>query len=439
MVDLEVNHVSKRYRIRQEETRSEPRQTLMGRLRRLRPPRRDFWALRDVSFEVKRGESLGIIGANGAGKSTILKLLSSITTPTSGEITINGRLSALIEVGSGFHPELTGRENIYLSGSILGMRRREIADKLESIVEFAGLSQFLDVPVKRYSSGMYVRLGFSIAAHLEPDILLLDEVLAVGDAAFQAKCLDRIKELERAGTTIVFISHDLNAVERVCDRAILLQRGEVIANGSPLEVIDKYVGSPAQEGTTPFRGVSALREWDDSSTAPGDAVVRLRRVRVCTEDGKTVAAVDIRRPVGIEITYDVLTPGYILVPHVKFFNEARVHLFDVLELNPEWRRKPRPARRFVSTAWIPGNFFSEGSLILSVGINTHIPVGAIHVEQSDVVAFTVVDSLTGDTARGDYTGPWSGLMRPIVNWTTNCQDENNSANDRVEQLNILST
>ncbi len=229
----------------------------MGRLRRLRPPKRDFWALRDVSFEVQRGESLGIIGANGAGKSTILKLLSSITTPTSGEITINGRLSALIEVGSGFHPELTGRENIFLSGSILGMRRREIAAKLESIVEFAGLSQFLDVPVKRYSSGMYVRLGFSIAAHLEPDILLLDEVLAVGDASFQAKCLDRIKELERAGTTIVFISHDLIAVERVCDRAILMQRGEVVASGPPGEVIRKYMPSQSPKESDLLRFVNS--------------------------------------------------------------------------------------------------------------------------------------------------------------------------------------
>lgn len=253
MVDLKVDHVSKRYRIRQEETPSAPQHTLMGRLRRLRPPRRDFWALRDVSFEVQRGESLGIIGANGAGKSTILKLLSSITTPTSGEITINGRLSALIEVGSGFHPELTGRENIFLSGSILGMRRREIAAKLESIVEFAGLSQFLDVPVKRYSSGMYVRLGFSIAAHLEPDILLLDEVLAVGDASFQAKCLDRIKELENAGTTIVFISHDLNAVERVCDRAILLRQGEIVASGLPGEVIKRYQPTPSSQHSEGLR------------------------------------------------------------------------------------------------------------------------------------------------------------------------------------------
>jgi ABC-type polysaccharide/polyol phosphate transport system ATPase subunit len=209
-------------------------------LQRLRSRAQDFWALRDVSFEVGQGEALGIIGHNGAGKSTILKLLSCITAPTSGEIRIRGRLSALIEVGSGFHPELTGRENVYLSGSILGMRRREIAERIESIIDFAGVRQFIDTPVKRYSSGMYVRLGFSIAAHLHPDILLLDEVLAVGDAAFQSKCLKRITELKESGTTVVFISHDLTAVELLCNRAMLLSHGRVIADGATREVITKY-------------------------------------------------------------------------------------------------------------------------------------------------------------------------------------------------------
>jgi len=189
---------------------------------------------------VRKGEALGIIGPNGAGKSTILKMLSRITAPTSGEITINGRLSALIEVGSGFHPELTGRENVYLSGSILGMRRREIAAKLDQIIDFAGVRRFIDVPVKQYSSGMYVRLGFAISAHLEADILLLDEVLAVGDAEFQARCLERIRELERAGTTIVFISHDLRAVERLCSRALLLERGKIAFEGPPRQAIAEY-------------------------------------------------------------------------------------------------------------------------------------------------------------------------------------------------------
>lgn len=243
MIDLQFDHVHKRYRIKQEIAGGEGAgklARLKGKLGSLRRRSQDFWAVRDVSFDVQRGEALGIIGHNGAGKSTILKLLSNITTPTSGSITINGRLAALIEVGSGFHPELTGRENIYLNGAILGMSRREITAKLDNIVEFAGLRQFLDVPVKRYSSGMYVRLGFSIAAHLEPDILLLDEVLAVGDSAFQQKCLQRIHELKRAQTTIVFISHDLGAVENLCDRVLLMRGGQLVASGVPRDVIAEY-------------------------------------------------------------------------------------------------------------------------------------------------------------------------------------------------------
>jgi ABC-type polysaccharide/polyol phosphate transport system ATPase subunit len=240
MIDLKFDHVSKKYRVRQEAAGDGSRHPFVRKLMGLRRRAEDFWAVRDVSFEVRRGEALGIIGHNGAGKSTILKLLSNITTPTGGEITINGRLAALIEVGSGFHPELTGRENIYLNGSILGMRRREITRKLDNIVDFAGVRQFIDTPVKRYSSGMYVRLGFSIAAFLDPDILLLDEVLAVGDAAFQSKCLQRISELKQSGTTIVFISHDLGAVERLCDRVILVERGAVVASGAAREVIAEY-------------------------------------------------------------------------------------------------------------------------------------------------------------------------------------------------------
>jgi len=238
--DLTFSNVSKRYIVRHEIEDDETKHPWIRKLNALRKRRDDFWALRDVNFAVERGETVGIIGHNGAGKSTILKLLANITAPTSGEIVINGRLSALIEVGSGFHPELTGRENIFLNGAILGMGRREIAEKLESIAEFAGVKAFLDVPVKRFSSGMYVRLGFSIASHLDPDILLLDEVLAVGDAAFQEKCLTRIEGLRRAGTTIVFISHDLAAVERICDRVILMRRGEVSATGKPREIIALY-------------------------------------------------------------------------------------------------------------------------------------------------------------------------------------------------------
>jgi ABC-type polysaccharide/polyol phosphate transport system ATPase subunit len=199
-----------------------------------------FWALREVDLQVPRGTSIGVIGRNGAGKSTLFKLLAGITAPTRGRIVIEGRLAALIEVGSGFHPELSGRENVFLSGAILGMRRREIAAKLDRIVAFAGVERFIDTPVKWYSSGMYVRLGFAIAAHLEPDVLLVDEVLAVGDAEFQVKCLERIREMQSQGTTNLFISHDLSAVERLCDRAILLEAGTIVESGVARDVVASY-------------------------------------------------------------------------------------------------------------------------------------------------------------------------------------------------------
>jgi lipopolysaccharide transport system ATP-binding protein len=282
MIDLSFNRVSKRYAIHHEDVDGAPRNRVLRKMKNLFRRPEIFWAVRDVSFEVKRGETLGIIGHNGAGKSTILKLLSNITTPSSGEIVINGRLSALIEVGSGFHPELTGRENIYLSGSILGMRRREIAAKLDSIVEFAGVSQFIDTPVKRYSSGMYVRLGFAIAAHLDPDILLLDEVLAVGDAAFQNKCFQRIEELRSKGTTIVFISHDMGAVERLCKRSILMHKGEVLYSGTTSEVINKYIPVANINHAYPTDGLI----FNNSSDNDYDMRVKLKRIEVLDKEGQ---------------------------------------------------------------------------------------------------------------------------------------------------------
>lgn len=251
MIDLKLNRVYKKYALRSDaNVRKRWYRGLRGRSS-------EVWALQDVNFEVQQGAAVGIVGHNGAGKTTILKLLSGITSPTQGEITIRGRLAALIEVGSGFHPELTGRENIYLHGAMLGMRRSEISRKLESIVEFSGVEKYIDEPVKRYSSGMYVRLGFSVAAHLEPDIVLLDEVLAVGDLAFQAKCLDRISALRKTGATIVFISHDLASIYRVCDRALLLDRGRLLMDDTPRAVVDAY-----QKMTFADRGTMMERELD---------------------------------------------------------------------------------------------------------------------------------------------------------------------------------
>jgi len=241
MIDLEAVHLSKRYWIPPTQVDAQRPVPWMERiLSRLRKPRVPFWALRDVSFSVERGETFGIIGPNGAGKSTLLKLFSEITAPTAGEIRLWGNLAALIEIGSGFHPELTGRENVFMSGSVLGMRRAEIIAKLDQIVEFAGVGDFIDTPVKWYSSGMYVRLGFAVAAHLDSQILVVDEVLAVGDGEFQKKCYDRIKSLRAAGRTIVLISHDLWVVEQLCNRAILMNRGRIAFEGSGAEVVAHY-------------------------------------------------------------------------------------------------------------------------------------------------------------------------------------------------------
>ena len=271
MYDVEFQNVSKRY----------PRQPLndqsasgSGKFFSWARRGRDFWALRGVSFHVERGEALGIIGHNGAGKTTILKLLSRITAPTSGEITICGRLSSLIEVSSGFHAELTGRENVYLSGVTFGMSRKEVYTKLPSILEFSGIGDFIDVPVKRYSTGMYLRLGFSIAAHLDADILLLDEVLAVGDVPFQWKCLDYIHELRKEGRTIIFISHDLASVERLCDRALVLSHGRIVCEGKPKDVTLEYQRSTllASEPPPHTKGVSRTIECTRFSyRSPNDA------------------------------------------------------------------------------------------------------------------------------------------------------------------------
>jgi ABC-type polysaccharide/polyol phosphate transport system ATPase subunit len=254
-----------------------------------------FWALRQVDLEVRHGASLGVIGRNGAGKSTLLKLLAGITAPTRGRIVIKGRLAALIEVGSGFHPELTGRENVFLSGSILGMRRREIAAKFDQIVAFAGVEPFIDTPVKWYSSGMYVRLGFAVAAHISPDVLLVDEVLAVGDAEFQLRCLQRIQELRREGTTMLFISHDLSAVERLCDSAILLEHGEVVERGAPAAVVASYHRRLAI--WDPYSGVTTIE-----SPRSGVALVNLRLSSPETSD-----AVSFRtgHPLTVSVRYVV--------------------------------------------------------------------------------------------------------------------------------------
>jgi lipopolysaccharide transport system ATP-binding protein len=252
---IEIQGVGKRYRIGATKEpylslRDEVAKWFSPAARRARAAEEEFWALRDVSFSVEPGEAIGIIGRNGAGKSTLLKILSQITPPTEGKITMRGRVGSLLEVGTGFHPELTGRENIYMNGAILGMSRREIARKFDEIVAFAEMEKFLDTPVKRYSSGMYVRLAFAVAAHLEPEILVIDEVLAVGDAQFQDKCLGKMDEVARSGRTVLFVSHNMATISKLCVRAVLLQSGSVATSGATEDVISRYLEQSAGRGGT---------------------------------------------------------------------------------------------------------------------------------------------------------------------------------------------
>jgi lipopolysaccharide transport system ATP-binding protein len=369
----------------------------------------EFLALRGVSFEIRQGEIVGLIGRNGAGKSTLLKVLSRITTPTSGRAEVHGRLGSLLEVGTGFHPELSGRDNIFLNGAILGMRRQEIARRFDEIVDFSGVSQFIDTPVKRYSSGMYLRLAFAVAAHLDSEILVVDEVLAVGDASFQKKCLAKMEDVGHSGRTVMFVSHNMMAVTRLCERTILLDEGTVMADGRSTDVVSSYLRSGV--------GSTAAREWMDAGSAPGNDIVRLRAVRVRTELGEISEAIDIRTPVRVEMEFDVLTPGHALVPNFHFFNEEGVCMFIAGDHDPEWQRRSRPRGRFTTTAWIPGNFLSEGTIVVSAAISTMDPV-TVHYFERDAVAFQVIDSLDGDSARGDYAGPFPGVVRPLLKWST---------------------
>lgn len=369
-----------------------------------------IWALQDVSFEVKRGEVLGIIGRNGAGKSTLLKILTRITEPTAGYAEIHGRVGSLLEVGTGFHYELTGRENIYLNGAILGMKRSEIERKFEEIVTFAEVSKFIDTPVKHYSSGMRMRLAFAVAAHLEPEILLIDEVLAVGDARFQKKCLNKMRDVGQQGRTILFVSHNMPAITRLCERAILLNEGRVIQDGPSHQVVSAYLNSGL--------GTMAAREWQDPEKAPGGEVARLRAVRVRTDDGQITDTVDIRRPLRIEMEYEVLTSGYRLMPNFQLYNEEGVHVLWTHDSSPAWRR-PYPRGYYVSTVWIPGNLLAEGMMFVGAGCETVNPT-IFQFWEAEAVAFQVIDSLDGDSARGDYGGHMEGAVRPLLKWETQC-------------------
>jgi lipopolysaccharide transport system ATP-binding protein len=359
-----------------------------------------FWALRDVSFEVAEGEVVGIIGGNGAGKSTLLKILCRITEPTEGRAEIHGRVGSLLEVGTGFHPELTGRENTFLNGAILGMSRHEIARKFDEIVAFAEVERFIDTPVKHYSSGMYLRLAFAVAAHLEPEILIVDEVLAVGDASFQKKCLGKMGEVARQGRTVLFVSHNLLAVEALCRRAVWLRAGQIAGEGLAGGVVSQYLRASATD--------IKERLWEDSTTAPGNERVRLRRASVRPSRGVPGDPIDVRTDFVMEFEYWNFDPGACLNLSLRVYNEQGIVVFNTVSRVDS---VPFAAGLYRDVCHVPGDLMNDGAY--SIELLVVHDRSAVIYKHSDLLIFEVKDSIEG---RGLWHGDWQGAVRPRLSW-----------------------
>jgi lipopolysaccharide transport system ATP-binding protein len=365
---------------------------------------REIWALKDASFEVKHGEVLGIIGSNGAGKSTLLKILSRITEPTGGYAETYGRVGALIGVGTGFHPELSGRENIYLSGAILGMKKNEINHKFDEIVSFAEIEEFIDTPVKYYSSGMYVRLAFAVAAHFEPEILLVDEVLAVGDVAFRKKCLGKMGDAAKEGRTVLFVSHNMGAVRSLCDRAILLEQGKIVQNGDPSEVISEYLSSKIVSG-----GEGEIA-WEDRNKAPGGNDMKLLSIRLIDTYGKVRSIFEVNSPVNVEVNYEVFCNirGMRMVFHLLTIHGEIAFSTTNHNSLPE-EIKPGV---YKNVCVIPGNLLNIGKYIVKIGAD--IPKVKLLFPYKEYISFLTAGPGNQDS---HLSQNWPGVVCPRLEWS----------------------
>jgi lipopolysaccharide transport system ATP-binding protein len=360
-----------------------------------------IWALRDIDLRVRHGEALGIIGRNGAGKTTLLKVLSRVTRPTLGRVIIEGRVGSLLEIGTGFHPELTGRENIYLNGAVLGMRRHEINRRFDEIVDFSGCAAFLDTPVKHYSSGMSTRLAFAVAAHLETEILLVDEVLAVGDAEFQKKCLGKMDEVTHAGRTVLFVSHNMLAVQALCGRAICLDQGRIIDDGKPASVVAQYLKRTMAASTDIC--------YDDPARAPGNDSIRLRRLSVRPEHGSATDVITVRTPVVMKLEYWNYIGDASIDISLEVFNQHGVMVFNTATAgNP-----PISKGLIRSQVQIPGDFLNSGMYRVALYFVQNQGVSLYH--QQDALTFEVLDCVE---LRGAWYGDWPGAVRPNLAWKT---------------------
>jgi len=405
---ITVENISKRFMYSGAKPYS-AREFFGGLLRSRSLPAKENWALKNISFTADDGEALAIIGNNGAGKSTLLKILSRITKPTTGRAAILGRVGSLLEVGTGFHSELSGRENIFLNGAILGMKRTEIERRFDEIVEFSEVGEYLETPVKHYSSGMYMRLAFAIAAHLETEVLIVDEVLAVGDVGFQKKCLNKMRDVGRAGRTVLFVSHDMQAVSRLCSRVVWIKGGELIRDGEARQVISEYLHEQSKIG--------AERRWENARSAPGGNGVKLLAVRVVNDSGQTTSAFDASESVFVEMEYAVSEASKTVVPSIRINNEQGVCVFVSHDWHTGWRDRERPVRNFTSRAKIPGNLLTEGPHFIGVAAARHNPP-LTYFAENDVVTFNVAESSKGASSRGDLIGIVPGVVRPLLEWET---------------------
>ncbi len=368
-----------------------------------------FWALQDVSFEIHAGERVAIIGGNGAGKSTLLKILSRVTHPTRGSAVLRGRIGSLLEVGTGFHQELTGRDNVFLNGSILGMRRDEVARKFDRIVSFAEVDQFIDTPVKHYSSGMRVRLAFSVAAHLEPEVLIVDEVLSVGDVAFRKKCMDRMDEVAAQGATLLVVSHHAQTITNICERAIWLQHGRIVRDGPVFDVVSDYLREKV--------ALVAQRQWDPKD-APGGAIARLRSLRLVTESGKCTDCIDAGERFCIESDIEVLQGGHGIVMKYGLFNGDGTHVLASIDThNPMWgAQKSWAPGRYLLRMWVPANFLQIDSYTVKANLWAWEPKQSHEVWMPDALCFQVIESLDDPATRARHEIGLPGVVRPQFEW-----------------------
>ena len=365
-----------------------------------------IWALKDVSFEIPEGEVVGFVGRNGAGKTTLLKVLSRITEPTTGVARLRGRVGSLLEVGIGFHPELTGRENVQMSSAVFGMRRVDIDRKFDEIIDFAGteVEPFLDTPVKRYSSGMQLRLGFAVAAHLDPDILVVDEVLAVGDAAFQKKCLGKMSDVAQEGRTVLLVSHNMTAVETLCNRAIWIDKGQVVEDGPSGDVVGRYLSTAST--------VDAERVWPDLDDAPGNEHVRLTKATARPAAGSPGDRITLDSPILLEFEYLNQRPDARLDLILEVYNQQRVFVVHTASWDePTWNIRPRPAGLYRTTCRLPGKLLNADTY--SVTLRIIRDEGHPDLILADAVVFDIAE----DTNRDTYH-KWLGAVRPDLEWTT---------------------